>query len=88
MKRINLEIFGLNKHNLIYKTKEDNIVIVKNRKSRIIMKDGNKLLEIADKIKEKIPNAKIELLTTAPICSKTKAFLEKNGIPTKQVDVL
>ena len=88
MKKIEPSKYGLNKRNKIYKTKNGEVAIVKKRKSRIIMKDGYMLLEIAEKIKTVDPNTEIQLITTAPICSKTKAFLEKNGILTKKVDVI
>lgn len=83
MKKIDPSKYGLRKSNKIYRTKADVIVIVKDRKSRIIMKDGYKLLETAEKIKEVDSNTKIELMTTAPICSKTKAFLKEKGIITR-----
>ena len=55
------------------------LYIIKNIKSRIIMKDGLKILEIAKKIKRKV-QTNVSLATTAPICSKTKAYLNKNKI--------
>lgn len=58
----------------------DTIIIVMNRKSRIIMADGRKILEKARKIQEVDPTATIALKTTAPICSKTSKFLEDEGI--------
>ncbi len=86
MKKIDPGKYGLHKNNEIYKTNGGVTVIVKNRKSRIIMKDGYKLLETAEKIKEVDSNTKIEFMTTAPICSQTKAFLKEKGIITRQVD--
>jgi hypothetical protein len=83
MKKIDPSKYGLRKNNKIYRNKAGVIVIVKNRKSRIIMKDGYKLLETAEKIKEVDSNTKIEFLTTAPICSKTKVFLKEKGIITR-----
>jgi len=56
-----------------------NIYIVKSKKSRITMKEGRRILEVAKKIKRE-KNLDIYLATTAPICSKTKAFLEENQI--------
>ena len=53
--------------------------IIKNIKSRIIMKDGKKILEIAKKIKTEIKTS-VFLATTAPVCSKTKAYLKENKI--------
>ncbi len=54
--------------------------IVIQRKSRIIMKDGEGILTKADKIKDHVPNAKVSLRTLAPVCGKTKSFLEKYNI--------
>tara|TARA_B100001250_G_scaffold382516_1_gene375728 strand:- start:1215 stop:1499 length:285 start_codon:yes stop_codon:yes gene_type:complete len=53
--------------------------IIKNIKSRIIMSDGKKILDIAKKIKKK-KNAAVFLATTAPLCSKTKKYLKENKI--------
>ena len=58
---------------------DDNIYIVKNIKSRIIMKDGFKLFDLAKKIKE-VKNTTVSLATTAPVCSKTKKYLKENEI--------
>jgi hypothetical protein len=44
------------------------------------MADGRKILEKAQKIKEVQPSIAVVLKTTAPVCSKTKAFLEESGI--------
>jgi len=62
-------------------TDNNNIYIVKNIKSRIIMKDGLKLFDLARKIKT-VKNVTVFLATTAPVCSKTKKYLEENGIKT------
>ena len=55
--------------------------IIKNIKSRIIMKDGKKILEIAKKIKKETKSS-VFLATTAPVCSKTKAYLKEKKIET------
>ena len=44
------------------------------------MKDGYKTLETARKIRKIEKSVKITLQTNAPMCSKTKTFLEKNVI--------
>ncbi len=54
--------------------------IIIRRKSRIIMKDGEGILTKADKIKDHVPNAKVSLRTSAPVCGKTKAFLKDHNI--------
>ena len=58
---------------------DDHIGIIIDRKSRIIMKDGLRILDQVKKIK-KITNNVIRLYTSAPVCSKTKAFLNKHNI--------
>ncbi len=54
--------------------------IVIQRKSRIIMRDGEGILAKVKKIKNHAPCAKVSLKASAPVCSKTKTFLEGNGI--------
>ncbi len=54
--------------------------IVIQRKSRIIMKDGEGILAKVNKIKNHVSNAKVGLKTSAPVCSKTKSFLEERDI--------
>ena len=56
--------------------------IVVDRKSRVIMKDGHRIVNMAKHIKEVNQKANISLLTSAPVCSKTNEFLLKNKIPT------
>jgi len=56
------------------------IRIVKRRKSRIIMKDGKQLLQQAQQIKKQFPDVTVEVATTAPVCSKTRAFLQGHGV--------
>jgi hypothetical protein len=54
--------------------------IVIQRKSRIVMKDGEGILTKAGRIKKHVPNAKVSLRTSAPVCGKTKSFLEDHNI--------
>ena len=58
---------------------DDHIGIIIDRKSRIIMKDGHRIVNQAKKINT-IQEINICLYTSAPICSKTKEFLKKNDI--------
>ncbi len=72
--------YGLHPRTVLKKITGRHIAIVIDRKSRIIMSDGKKILEKAEKIKEKNKNMKVSLETTAPVCSKTKNFLSDEGI--------
>ena len=63
--------------------KKNNLVIMEiNRKSRIIMKDGEKIVSNANIIKNNF-DLPVELHTSAPVCSKTRTFLEKVDIRVK-----
>ena len=70
---------GAPKRSNVAMDNDNNIYIVKNINSRIIMKDGLRLFDLAKKIKT-VKNATISLATTAPVCSKNKKFLEENEI--------
>jgi len=72
--------FGLPARTVLAQVDEQCIAIVMKRKSRIIMADGKKIAEKAEKIRQKLPSAKVMLQTTAPVCSKTIQFLENSGI--------
>ncbi len=59
---------------------QNKLFIVFNRKSRIIMKDGFRIIKIAKKINKLDKNKTIGVLSSAPICSKTRNFLKENHI--------
>ena len=72
--------FGLSTRVVIGQLSENHFVIIKDRKSRIIMKDGRQVFEQIQLIKNYTPNSKISLATNAPVCGKTTAFLKEKGI--------
>ena len=79
LKAVSANELGLSGRITIGVDNKNNHYIIKNIKSRIIMKTGQKINKIANKIK---PNTKggIFLATTAPICNKTKKYLEEKKI--------
>ena len=79
LKAVSANELGLSSRIKIAVDNKNNHYIVKNVKSRIIMKTGKKIYEIAKQFK---PNTKggVFLATTAPICSKTKKYLEEKKI--------
>ena len=83
MNKIDPKLYGLPARTVLLKDDHDNFVLSIDRKSRIIMKDANAILEKADKIKMTVPGATITLETTAPVCSKSTKFLSDNGIEVK-----
>jgi hypothetical protein len=72
--------FGLSSKTVIEQVSKNNFAIIISRKSRVIMADGKKLLAKAEAIKDLKSNAKVSLKISAPLCSKTKKFLEDHGI--------
>ena len=74
--------YGLNTRVVLIENDQKEIIIVIDRKSRIIMKDGIKIVDQARKIwlQEKTT---IGVKTNAPVCRKTKQFLQKKGIEVR-----
>ena len=84
MKKIDPKLYDLHSRIIHRKNKKD-IYIVIDRKSRIIMKDGNRILEIAKKIRGFETGKNVSVLSDAPVCSKTQKFLAENNITIKSL---
>ena len=80
MSTLNAQNYGLAKRVKLVQLENNTIGIVKKRKSRIIMKDGRQILDIAQQIRNVDTNASIALLISGPICSKTTKLLAENNI--------
>ena len=79
LKEIDSKSVGAPTRLVIGQDNNNRLYIIKNIKSRIIMKDGYKIAEAVKQIKNKT-NSSVSLATTAPICSKTTRFLNENDI--------
>ena len=79
LKKIDPKSVGVPARSVIGEDSNNHLYIIKNIKSRIIMKDGHKIIETAKQIKNKT-NIRVSLATTAPVCSKTTNFLNENDI--------
>ena len=79
LKEIDSKSVGAPTRSVIGQDNNNRLYIIKNIKSRIIMKDGLKIAEAVKQIKNKT-NSSVSLATTAPICSKTTRFLNENDI--------
>ena len=79
-KKIDPKKFGLPPKSIIEKLDSNHYALVIDRKSRVIMADGKKLAEKAEKIKNVHPGIKVSLQSTGPVCSKTVRFLAEQGI--------
>ena len=78
MQKLEPQSYGLsNRTNLV--RIDNSIGIVIDRKSRIIMKDGDRIVKQAQAIQVK-ENKPVVLITSAPVCSKTKQYLFANNI--------
>jgi len=72
--------YGLSQRTLIGLYADRHFVLIKDRKSRIIMKDGKQILEQIEKIKSRAPETETNLATNAPVCGKTTKLLNEKGI--------
>ena len=79
--RIDPKVFGLHHSTVIEVVDEQTLALVVKRKSRLIMKDGKKLLAKAARIREVRPDVRVILRSSAPICSKTRRMLEEALVP-------
>ena len=79
-KSVDPATFGLHSGTRIEKAGEETYILIIQRKSRIIMKDGRNILAKVAKIKSAVPEVRVDVHTSAPICSKTKQFLQTHGI--------
>ena len=82
MVNINPKTYGLQPKVKLKKEKSVVFVVI-NRKSRVIMKDGHRILKMVKKIKQIETNKSFGVLTSAPICNKTKEFFFENDIIIK-----
>ena len=83
MKNIDPTQYNLSSRVDLRQDRSGDLLIVIDRKSRIIMKDGIRVLEMVKKINKIDPKKNISVRTSAPICSKTKKLLLENNITTK-----
>jgi hypothetical protein len=83
MKNIDPTQYNLSSRVDLRQDRSGDLLIIIDRKSRIIMKDGIRVLEMVKKINKIDPKKNISVRTSAPICSKTKKLLLENNITTK-----
>jgi len=87
MKRIDPNKYNLTSRTTLYK-KMDDIFIIIDRKSRIIMKDGYRISEQAKSIWSVEPGIRIKVATSAPMCTKTKEYLRQVNIAVLELNSL
>ena len=72
--------YNLSSRTILEASGENNIYIVINRKSRLIMADADKILDKVRKIKAKNRQLNVAVKTNAPVCSKSLEFYKNNNI--------
>ena len=77
---ISPKTYNLSSRTILREIEENHIAIVKKIKSRIIMKDGLKILEQINQIKSINQQLKVSLIISGPICGKTKDLLNKANV--------
>ena len=81
MKPVDPKTYNLSPRTKLLENNKGSLFVIVDRKSRIVMKDGHKIAKMAEDIKKVNQNKKISLLTSAPVCRKTKKHLLKCSIP-------
>jgi len=85
-KQIDPTEFGLPKRLNLYRESPDCISIVIDRKSRIIVRDGEKIVANAKTIRKTLPGTKVMLKTSAPVCGKTTKMLTDHKIKIQSIE--
>ena len=80
IKYIDPTSLGLPSRTIVEEIDNNTLAIVIQRKSRIIMADGLKILAKSAQIKSARPGVTILLKTVTPICSKTLRFFKNEGL--------
>ena len=65
--------------------KLNELFIIIDRKSRVVMKDAHRILETVNRIQSIEKDRHVSVLTSAPVCSKTQTFLSDNSISVKNL---
>ena len=85
MKKIDPKRYNLSPRLNLQENELNEFFIIIDRKSRIVMKDADRILEIANKIQSIEKGRNVSVLTSAPVCSKTLDFLSSYSIFVKDL---
>ena len=87
MIKIDPRKYSLSTRTALFK-RANEIIIVLDRKSRIIMKDGRRIADQSRSIQAVEPRISIAVAASAPVCRKTRTYLNKRGIALMDLDEL
>ena len=82
---LNSKEYGLSPRTMVGKSDNERIFLIKDRISRIIMKDGRQIFNQIETIKINFQIKNIALATNAPICGKTTKFFAENKVEVHQL---
>ena len=85
MKNIDPRKYNLSPRIKLQQKTSGHLFIVMDRKSRIIMKDGHRIMAMVHAIQSSEKNQTVSVLTSAPVCGKTRLFLSDNNIDVKKL---
>lgn len=85
MKKIDPKRYNLSSRLNLQQNKLNELFIIIDRKSRVVMKDAHRILEMVNRIQSIEKDRHVSVLTSAPVCSKTQTFLSDNSISVKNL---
>ena len=85
MKKIDPKRYNLSSRLNLQQNKLNELFIIIDRKSRVVMKDAHRILETVNRIQSIEKDRHVSVLTSAPVCSKTQTFLSNNSISVKNL---
>ena len=85
MKKIDPKRYNLSSRLNLQQNKLNELFIIIDRKSRVVMKDAQRILETVNRIQSIEKDRHVSVLTSAPVCSKTQTFLSDNSISVKNL---
>ena len=85
MKIIDPKRYNLSPRLNLQQNELNELFIIVDRKSRIIMKDGHRILKIVNRIQAIEKDRHVSVLTSAPVCTKTRTFLSNNAVLVKDL---
>ena len=85
MKKIDPKRYNLSPRLNLQQNKLNELFIIIDRKSRVVMKDAHRILEIVNRIQSIEKDRCVSVLSSAPVCSKTRTFLSDNSISVKDL---
>ena len=85
MKKIDPKRYNLSPRLNLQQNELNELFIIIDRKSRVVMRDGHRIFQMVNKIQSIEKDRHISVLTSAPVCSKTRTFLSNNSISIKDL---